>query len=396
MLERSRVPMWGETHVQRFTVTYDFPVAFTRDAFDPGNPTLVDALRRREPAKRHRVAVFVDDGVLRAAPDLRRRIARYAAVHGRSISLEGDIVEVPGGERAKTDATVLELLLAHLAERRIDRHSYAVAIGGGAVLDAVGYAAASFHRGVRHIRLPSTVLAQADSGVGVKSGVNAFGLKNLVGAFAPPFAVVNDGAFVDILPAREKRGGMAEAVKVALIRDAAFFDWIEAHADALAVFDAHTLDRLIERSAVLHMRQIVHGGDPFETGSARPLDFGHWAAHKLEVLTGHRISHGEAVAIGVALDTRYSVLAGVLSAGEDERVHRVLSRLGFDLWCDALHSRDENGGLAVAAGLREFQEHLGGELTVTLVEAVGTGVEVHQIDHELIAQAIAWLADRHR
>ena len=223
--------------------------------------------------------------------------------------------------------------------RGIDRHSYAVAIGGGAVLDAVGYAASIFHRGVRHVRLPTTVLAQADSGVGVKNAVNAFGTKNLVGVFAPPFAIVNDGGFIDHLPPREKRSGMSEAVKVALIRDRGFFEWIEANADALAVFHPNTLDRLIERSAQLHMRQIAEGGDPFETGSARPLDYGHWSAHRLESLTGHRVGHGEAVATGVALDTRYAVLAGLLPAGEDERVRRLLTKLGFSLWSDALLTR---------------------------------------------------------
>ena len=275
--------------------------------------------------------------------------------------------------------------------RGIDRHSYAVAIGGGAVLDAVGYAASIFHRGVRHVRLPTTVLAQADSGVGVKNAVNAFGTKNLVGVFAPPFAIVNDGGFIDHLPPREKRSGMAEAVKVALIRDRGFFAWIEANADALAVFHPNTLDRLIERSAQLHMRQIAEGGDPFETGSARPLDYGHWSAHKLESLTGHRVGHGEAVATGVALDTRYAVLAGLLPAGEDERVRRLLTKLGFSLWSDALDARDGDGQLAILRGLEEFQEHLGGELTVTLIDAVGHGVEVNRMDPPLIADAIAWL-----
>jgi 3-dehydroquinate synthase len=392
VLERSRLATWGETHVQRFAVAYDFPVVFTRDSFDPANPTFVDALRRLEPGTRHRIALFVDSGVQAAMPLLERTIRRYAAAHAGSIAIEGGIVVVPGGEEAKTRPGLVEELLQALAARAIDRHSYAVAIGGGAVLDVVGYAAAIFHRGVRHIRFPTTVLAQADSGVGVKNAVNAFGVKNLVGAFAPPFAIINDGAFIDHLAAREKRGGMAEAVKVALIRDRAFFEWIEANADALAGFHPNTLDRLIERSARLHMRQIAQGGDPFETGSARPLDYGHWSAHKLESLTGHAVSHGEAVAIGVALDTRYSVLAGLLPEGEDERVHNLLTTLGFSLWSEALARREADGELAILRGLREFQEHLGGELTVTLIDAVGHGLEVHHMDHALIGEAIGWLA----
>src|SRR5262249_38282078 len=138
-------------------------------------------------------------------------------------------------------------------------------------------------------------------------------------------------------------------------------------------------------------RQIAHGGDPFETGSARPLDYGHWSAHKLETLTHHALRHGEAVAIGVALDTRYSVLAGRLPEGADKRVLRLLTQLGFTLVAAALALRDEHGGRRVIAGLRDSQEHLGGELTVTLIEAVGRGVEVHVMDEKLIEQSIRWL-----
>jgi 3-dehydroquinate synthase len=219
-------------------------------------------------------------------------------------------------------------------------------------------------------------------------------VKNLLGTFAPPFAVINDSSFLDVLPERDKRGGMAEAVKVALIRDADFFEWIEGAADALRRFEPNALDTLVRRCAGLHMRQIAHGGDPFETGSARPLDYGHWSAHKLETLTHHALRHGEAVAIGVALDTRYSVLAGRLPAGDDERVLRLLTRLGFTLWDAALDLRDEHGRRRVIAGLRDFQEHLGGELTVTLLDAVGRGVEVHVMDEKLIEQSIRWLKTR--
>ena len=393
LLDRPPVRPWGQKHVQRFSVSYECPVVFTRDAFDPQNPLLADILRRREPDKRHRVAVFVDDGVRAAYPRLEAMIRRYAAARRETMEVVGDVVPVPGGEVAKNDPSVAQTLLSALLERSVDRHSCALAIGGGAVLDAVGYAAAIFHRGVRLVRFPTTVLAQGDSGVGVKNAVNAFGLKNLLGTFAPPFAVINDGAFIDRLPAREKRGGMAEAVKVALIRDREFFAWIESRATALASFEPNSLDRLIERCADLHMRQIAHGGDPFEAGSSRPLDFGHWSAHKLEVLTRHALSHGEAVAIGIALDARYSVLSGLLAPGEDDRIRRLLVALGFDLGSEALRLREPSGRLSILKGLRDFQEHLGGELTVTLLGGIGTGVDVHAIDEALVEEAIAWLAD---
>lgn len=298
----------NDVRVQSFTISYDYPVVFTRDAFGSGNRALIDVLARKETGKLHRCAVVIDDGVLSTRSELVDQISDYAAVHASHLKLAGVPVTLQGGERCKNDPGVVARLLETFSELAIDRHSYVIAIGGGAVLDAVGYAAAIFHRGVRHIRFPTTVLAQDDSGVGIKNAVNALGLKNLVGTFAPPWAIINDSAFIDQLPRREKRAGMAEAVKVALIRDGDFFRWIETHTAQLAQFSPPHLDRLIKECADLHMRQIRLGGDPFEAGSARPLDFGHWSAHKLERLTGE-INHGEAVAIGIALDTRYSVLS---------------------------------------------------------------------------------------
>src|SRR5690606_29036842 len=136
-------------------------------------------------------------------------------------------------------------------EYHIDRHSYVIAIGGGAVLDAVGLAAATAHRGIRHIRIPTTVLSQNDSGVGVKNGVNLFDSKNFFGTFVPPFAVLNDYDFIESLPEREKRSGIAEAVKVALIRDRVFFEWLEASVGERARFDAQAMAYMIQRCAEL-------------------------------------------------------------------------------------------------------------------------------------------------
>lgn len=386
----------ADVHPQRFSVTYDYPVLFTRDLFDPENRTLAEAVGRLEPERRHRAVVFLDDGVARQLPDLARRIERYAQANGRRLELAAPVELVVGGEAAKNDHDLLLRLLRRLQELGVDRHSFVVAVGGGAVLDMTGFVAAVCHRGVRHVRVPTTVLAQNDSGVGVKNGVNAFGQKNYVGTFAPPFAVLNDSAFIDVLPGRDKRAGMAEAVKVALIRDRTFYEWLEARAGALARFETAALDELIRRCAILHMRQIAHCGDPFERGSARPLDYGHWSAHKLETLSAHELRHGEAVAIGIALDTRYSVLCGMLAPGGDERVWRLLKRLGFGLWHHALEERGPDGTRAVLVGLREFREHLGGELTITLLREIGVGEEVHAMDEELVLEAAGWLRQRGR
>jgi 3-dehydroquinate synthase len=301
---------------------------------------------------------------------------------------------VPGGEKIKSDLHFIESIQQKLFDLHIDRHSYVIAVGGGAVLDAVGLVSTTTHRGLRHIRIPSTVLAQNDSGVGVKNGVNLQGVKNFVGTFAPPFAVLNDLQFVMSLPERDKIAGMAEAVKVSLIRDAEFFVWLERHMDDLATFERTAMAYMIRRCAELHMRQIGQGGDPFEQGSARPLDYGHWSAHKLESLTRHHVRHGEAVAIGMALDARYSVLSGLLPAGGEERVCALLEFLGFELWHPALENAGKRGQWAIFDGLDDFQEHLGGELTITLLADIGVGVEVHEIDRERMREAMLWLKER--
>jgi len=269
-------------------------------------------------------------------------------------------------------------------------------VGGGALLDVVGLAAATAHRGVRHVRIPTTTLSQDDSGVGVKNGINAFGKKNFIGTFAPPFAVINDFDLLSSLSARDKRAGFVEAVKVALIRDSAFFNEIEGTAEKLATFDPDAMQQLIFRCAELHMNHIATSGDPFECGSARPLDFGHWAAHKLEQISEYRIRHGEAVAIGIALDVIYSRRLGFLDAVSAERILALLEKLGFELFANELLHEDSSGALVVLTGLEEFREHLGGQLTITLLQGVGRGFEVHEMDSSMVLAAINELHERHK
>lgn len=389
-----RVGEETNVHVQEFAVPFYYRVCFTEGVFRADNSTFMRELTRLEMAKRHRFVVFVDEGVASTMPGLCADIANYADAWPDVLQLVAAPEVIAGGEEIKNDPGLVARLQRRMLELGMDRHSFVVGIGGGAFLDMIGYVAATTHRGLRMVRIPTTVLSQNDSGVGVKTGVNAYGSKNLLGVFAPPFSVINDSDFLETLDDRDRRAGMAEAVKVALIRDGAFFAALEANADRLAAFERGAVAHLIRRCAELHMRQIAFGGDPFETGSARPLDFGHWSAHKLESLSGNEVRHGEAVAIGIALDTRYSVRKGLLAEGNDERVCRLLERLGFRLWHSALEGRDSDGELSILAGLEEFREHLGGQLTITLLTGIGTGHEVNEMDTALIEECLDWLKAR--
>ncbi|HKL15441.1 MAG TPA: hypothetical protein VJ915_07380, partial [Balneolaceae bacterium] len=192
---------------------------------------------------------------------------------------------------------------------------------------------------------------------------------------------------------RQWRAGISEAVKVALIKDRAFFEELEKNADALKLRDKDAMQSLIYRCAELHLEHISTSGDPFERGSSRPLDFGHWVAHKLEQLTDYRLLHGEAVAIGIVLDTIYSQLKGLISEEDCTRVIDLFRNCGFSLYVPELESNleDPSDKQSVLHGLQEFREHLGGELTIMLLDRIGRGVEVHEVDLPLYRKAIDML-----
>jgi 3-dehydroquinate synthase len=336
----------------------------------------------------------LEDSLALAQPNLSRQIENYFSAHAEKLQLVCPPIHIAGGERAKNSDEFVTKIHSHIDRHHIDRHSYLIAIGGGALLDVAGFAAATAHRGVRHVRIPTTTLSQADSGVGVKNGINAFGKKNFIGTFATPFAVLNDFNLLATLKPRDKRAGYVEAVKVACIRDKKFFDEIGRDAEKLISFDPAAMKHLIRRCAELHLEHICTSGDPFETGSARPLDFGHWAAHKLEQLSNFQIPHGEAVAIGIALDVIYSSRAGLLDDKSCERILRLLEQLGFNLFADELLARNSVGEFQILNGLDEFREHLGGELTITLLKEIGSGVEVHEMNPPKIVEAIHALRKR--
>jgi 3-dehydroquinate synthase len=382
---------------QQFTVSFQYDVHFTSSVFGLSNPLFSEVIysgaSTNSSKPKSKVLIVLDKGFSESHPGIFEAIISYNTKYNKLFDVIPFPVTIPGGEEAKNNPKYTEEIIQAINHHGIDRHSFMVVIGGGCVIDCAGYAAAIAHRGVRLVRIPTTVLAQNDAAIGVKNGINAFGKKNFIGTFAPPFAVINDSEFLKTLDDRDWRSGISEAVKVALLKDPHFFRFIEKNAGLLSKRDMASMKQLIFRCAEMHLDHIATSGDPFETGSSRPLDFGHWSAHKLEQLTGFKLRHGEAVAIGLALDVTYSYLRGSLSEKEWKRVMLVLQQCGFTVFVPELKSKldDPGNNDSLLYGIEEFREHLGGELTIMLINEIGSGIEIHEIDANLYKQAILLL-----
>jgi len=365
---------------QHLVVPFDYPVIFTDHVFSPDNAALHTALLRLGEPRPPRAMLYVDANADAATPGLASTAAAWCRKWAVTLAAPPSIL--PGGELAKNDWPATHALIGEMLALRLDRHAFVIIAGGGALLDAVGFAASLVHRGLRVIRVPTTALAQCDGAVGIKTAVNFAGGKNAIGTFAPPFAVLNDFQFLPTLAPRDWRGGIAEAFKVAIIRDRPFFDFLCEHTSAFRERRPAPMRHLVQRCAELHLQHIRTGGDPFEMGRARPLDFGHWSAHKLELLSGFRISHGDAVAAGIALDSAYAALHGWLRDDDFLRIHRALAQSGFPLWYDEMEDP------RLLDGLRDFQEHLGGALCITFPSGLGNRREESQVAHETIQAAL--------
>lgn len=364
----------------QFQVPFTHRLRFTNDICHEEIGTLVDLLED-ETAAPAKVIVVCEAAVRASTSAIDELVQNLSDAH--RVILAADLQEFVGGEPIKQDAVAVERVLNLINHANLDRRSYIIAIGGGAFLDAIGYAAAIAHRGIRLIRIPTTTLAQADSGVGVKNAINYFGKKNWIGTFAVPWAVINDSRLIQTLPDDAFRCGFAETVKVTSLKDPQRFNWLHENASKIAARDMDAAVQAIKDSCLMHMRHITQGGDAFEMLEARPLDFGHWSAHRLEAMTNYTLSHGAAVAIGVALDSIYSSLALGLPETQAKAICVTLHKLGLSLWHDALDDHQ-----SLLAGLEEFRQHLGGRLTVTMLREIGEPVDVHTIDTALMAAAL--------
>lgn len=369
---------------QNFEVSYSYKLYSTEHVFSQSNTLLADILHSESVSAR--VLFVLDSSVASHHPELEQEIIDYCAADIK-LKLVCRPIIVPGGEQVKNDDQQVRNILEAIEREKICRHSFIIAVGGGAVIDMVGYAAAIAHRGVRLVRIPTTVLSQNDAAVGVKNSINAFGKKNFIGTFSPPYAIINDKQFLKTLDIRDWISGIAEAVKVSLIKDFAFYEYIKSNALALNQRKIDVMEYLIYRCAQLHIEHIA-SGDPFESGSSRPLDFGHWAAHKLEHMTNYRLRHGEAVAKGMAIDLVYASLQGFISVKDRDDILNVLRTIGFDLEVSVCSQAEMD---ELLLGIEEFREHLGGQLTITLLSGIGNKKNVHDIDKPVMERAIRML-----
>ncbi len=273
---------------------------------------------------------------------------------------------LPGGESQKTLGNVAAIIDA-LVAARLNRDGLVLALGGGVIGDIAGFAAASYQRGIAFVQLPTTLLAQVDSAVGGKTGVNHPGGKNLIGAFHQPNAVITDTDTLSTLPDRELRAGFAEIVKAALVADAAFFEWLESNAARVLVRNADALEHAIRRAC--EIKAAIVAEDEREEGRRAMLNFGHSFGHAIETGAGYgRVLHGEAVAAGMVLAAELSARLGRLPGADALRVRELLSRSGLPVDPPRL-------GRAKMLELMGMDKKVaGGRLRLILLDAIGKPV----------------------
>jgi 3-dehydroquinate synthase len=323
-----------------------------------GDGLLGDAALLAAVLPARRVAVVTNDIV---GPLYLPRLQATWAAAGATPLLE---IVLPDGERHKTLPTVSRILDT-LVANRFARDDLVVALGGGVVGDMAGFAAACYQRGIGFVQMPTTLLAQVDSSVGGKTGVNHPGGKNLIGAFHQPKAVIADTATLATLPPRELRAGLAEVVKHALICDAAFFSWLEANADALLALDPAALAHAVHRCCT--SKAGVVSRDERETGERALLNLGHTFGHAIEQVTGFGPwLHGEAVGVGLAMAAGMSQRAGWLPAADAARLDALLARLGL-----RTEARGAVTPQAARAAMQLDKKVQGGRVRLVLLKGIG-------------------------
>ncbi len=293
--------------------------------------------------------------------------ARTVAESTRQAGWDVHVIELPSGETSKS-FSVLQSLYDRMVEMKADRSTAVIAVGGGVMGDLAGFLASSYTRGVPFIQVPTTLLADVDSSVGGKVGINHPAAKNMIGAFYQPLGVFIDTGVLNTLPDREYRSGLAEVIKYGVILDADFFDYLEAHVDGLNNRQPDVLRKIIARSCEL--KAYVVEQDEFEkTGLRAVLNYGHTFAHAFEALAGYgELLHGEAVAIGMPYASRLAERLGRIDASVTARQEALLRAVHLPIRLPA-SCRFEN--VDILDKMRLDKKTVGGQLRFVLPSKMG-------------------------
>jgi len=300
----------------------------------------------------------------------------------RAAGIKSTAVILPPGETTKSFGKLAEVCDSLLAAS-IERRDRIIAFGGGVIGDLAGFAAAILRRGVGFIQIPTTLLAQVDSSVGGKTGINSKHGKNLIGAFHQPVAVFADTALLETLPRRELAAGYAEVAKYGALGDAGFFAWLENNVDGIFAGDAALRGRAVEVSCLAKARIVAE--DETETGVRALLNLGHTFGHALEAATGYssRLLHGEAVAIGMVQAARFSEREGHSPQGTADRLARHLARAGLPVsTADIIDALPQPSELLEI--MRQDKKSVGGRLTLILLRGIGEAFIARDVDERRI------------
>ena len=364
-----------------FNLTWEYPVYFENHSLTNDCNALKKILSN---FKNMNMIIIADKGLMDLNSEIHHAVNNLNKKIKNLVNISRDPIIIPGGEHSKNDSNIINSLLSEFYNHNLCRNSLILVVGGGAVLDVGSYAASIYHRGIKTIRIPSTTLSQCDSGVAVKNGINSMGQKNMIGSFSPPVAVINDFALLNSLDHKDFYSGFSEIVKVALLKDKNLFSEIENISNSEYSKDKTILHKLIKQSCLHHLSHITNSGDPFERSEARPLDLGHWSAHKLEILTNFEITHGEAVSIGLIIDLTYGTLMGILPPEILKRTKDILHNFKLPTTHPILKEKDN-----LLQGLEDFRQHLGGELCIPLISEIGVPIDLNNIDIKMMKKAIS-------
>ena len=340
---------------------------------------ILDQVGDRLTAAGVRRAVVVSDAAVAASHA--RRVSESLAARG----IQFIPVEIPSGEASKS-LSEAGRVWGILAERAVDRSTHIVAVGGGVVGDLAGFVAATFARGIPVWQVPTTLVAQVDSAIGGKTGINLPAGKNLVGAFWQPSGVFSDIDTLATLPNREYLSGLAEVVKYGMIFDPGFFAWLEAHAAELVDRSPEPLAHAVERSAALKAA-VVERDEREITGARAALNYGHTFAHAFETAAGYgRLLHGEAVAIGMSCAARLAADMGRIAADIPGRQDAILTSLGLPISLAGVGPLAADELLAIMA---RDKKSVGGRLRFVLPSRIGAVDLVADVDEPLVRRVLA-------